>query len=176
MRVSLRPDPRKGVFETMLVLAGRPVELGAHLERLAASLHDLYRAKLPAATASTVAAAAAPLSCGRLRLTLTPTAAGLSSELTGAEVDPAAVFPGAERGVALRSFVVEGGLGAHKWADRRLLDAQQAQLGPDQLPLLVDEDGFVLEASRGSLFAVGAAALRTPPPTAASCPASPAPA
>src|SRR3954447_11852769 len=38
MPPSPHADPDRGVFETMLVLEGRPVELDAHLERLAASL------------------------------------------------------------------------------------------------------------------------------------------
>ncbi len=36
------PDPRKGVFETLLVLDGRPVEWDAHMARLRASLSALY--------------------------------------------------------------------------------------------------------------------------------------
>src|ERR1700709_2296469 len=46
-----RPDPARGVFETMLVLAGEPVELEAHLDRIEASLAALYGAGLPPAAA-----------------------------------------------------------------------------------------------------------------------------
>jgi branched-subunit amino acid aminotransferase/4-amino-4-deoxychorismate lyase len=37
-----RPDPQQGVFETLLVLNGRPIELDAHLARLEASLKALF--------------------------------------------------------------------------------------------------------------------------------------
>jgi para-aminobenzoate synthetase/4-amino-4-deoxychorismate lyase len=50
-----------------------------------------------------------------------------------------------------------GGLGAHKWRDRALL----AALPPTAL--LCDLDGAVLEAAWGSVFAVEADALVTPP-------------
>ena len=56
-----------------------------------------------------------------------------------------------------------GGLGAHKWADRSLLEGVQAGLPDDALPLIVDEDGAALEASRANVFAVRNGALFTPP-------------
>jgi para-aminobenzoate synthetase/4-amino-4-deoxychorismate lyase len=58
---------------------------------------------------------------------------------------------------------VPGGIGEHKWADRSLLDEAQAGLPADSLPLVVDEDGAVLEASRANLFAVRDGALFTAP-------------
>jgi para-aminobenzoate synthetase / 4-amino-4-deoxychorismate lyase len=65
--------------------------------------------------------------------------------------------------VALRTLPLPGGLGAHKWADRSLLDAAQAGLPADSLLLIVDTDGAVLEASRANLFAVRNGSLFTPP-------------
>ena len=65
--------------------------------------------------------------------------------------------------VSLRSLTLAGGLGAHKWADRSLLDEAQAGLPADTLPLLVDADGTVLEASRANVFAVREGRLLTPP-------------
>jgi len=62
---------------------------------------------------------------------------------------------------ALRSLPVPGGLGAHKWADRSLLD--HAQMSSSGLPLILDTDGSVLEAARANLFAVRDGALFTPP-------------
>ena len=47
--------------------------------------------------------------------------------------------------------------------DRSLLDEAQARLPADALPLIVDEDGAVLEASRANVFAVRDGALLTPP-------------
>jgi branched-subunit amino acid aminotransferase/4-amino-4-deoxychorismate lyase len=58
-------------------------------------------------------------------------------------------------------MVVEGGIGAHKWADRSLLAAAEAELAP-RVPLLRDGDGTVLEASRGNVFAVCDGVLVTP--------------
>ena len=46
---------------------------------------------------------------------------------------------------------VPGGLGGHKWADRRLLSALAAAGGE---PLLCDLDGLVLEAARANVFIV----------------------
>jgi para-aminobenzoate synthetase/4-amino-4-deoxychorismate lyase len=166
VRVSLTPDPRRGVFETMLVLDGKPVELDAHLERLAGSLMALYRQDLPSGAAGQVREGAGDLEHGKLRITIAPspaTEARLEIRVSAAPVDPAAVFPGPARGIALRGFSVEGGLGEHKWADRRLLEHAESDLSPGELPLLVDGDGAALEASRASLFAVSDDWLATPP-------------
>jgi para-aminobenzoate synthetase/4-amino-4-deoxychorismate lyase len=165
VRVSLTPDPRRGVFETMLVLGGEPVELDAHLERLAGSLATLYGEALPSDTADQVREGARDLEHGKLRITIAPSSSKgqPAMRVIAAPIDPAAVFPGLARGIALRSFSVEGGLGEHKWADRRLLERAESDLSPDELSLLVDRDGAVLEASRASLFAVGDGWLATPP-------------
>jgi para-aminobenzoate synthetase/4-amino-4-deoxychorismate lyase len=163
VRVSLRPDPSKGVFETLLVLDGHPVELEAHLERLAASLKALYGAELPRGTDASTRERAGEVQHGKLRLTVMPGSGGrLTTKITTTEVETARIFPAPERAVALRSIVVKGGLGAHKWADRRLLDRAGAD-SPAELPLLLDADGAVLEASRGSVFSSGEGYLATPP-------------
>jgi para-aminobenzoate synthetase/4-amino-4-deoxychorismate lyase len=47
---------------------------------------------------------------------------------------------------------VAGGLGRHKWADRRLLDALAASVPGE--PLLCDLDGVVLESARANVFIV----------------------
>lgn len=166
MRVSLTPDPRRGVFETMLVLAGTPVELDAHLERLAGSLIALYGKELPGDVADRVLEGAEGLEHGKLRIAIAPTGASevrLTMRIATAPVEPAAVFPGPGRGIALRSFTVEHGLGEHKWADRRLLEHAESGMPPGELALLVDVDGAALEASRASLFAIGNGWLATPP-------------
>jgi para-aminobenzoate synthetase/4-amino-4-deoxychorismate lyase len=163
VRITPRPDPRKGVFETMLVVGGEPVELDAHLERLTTSLGTLYEAELPRGASNEVLARARAICQGRLRLTVSPAVEGeLETEIATAEVGAEKIFPGPEDGVSLRSFVVDHGLGDHKWADRRLLEEAEAAQ-PGELPLVVDADGAVLEASRGSVFAVLAdGQLRTP--------------
>lgn len=147
----------------MLVLGGRPVELDAHLERLAASLRALYSAELPADVGKAIADDAQHVEHGKLRVTIDPRGGRLRASITTTEVESAKVFPSPERGIALRSFVVEEGLGPHKWADRRLLEKAAAEVPPGELPLLVDREGVALEASRGSLFSVAGRSVATPP-------------
>jgi para-aminobenzoate synthetase/4-amino-4-deoxychorismate lyase len=163
----------------MLVLDGRPIELDAHLERLAGSLMALYGEELPSGAADQVREGAGDLEHGKLRITVAPCLVDLvahsatkstrendsrlEARVVTAPVDRAAVFPGAARGVVLHRFNLEGGLGEHKWADRRLLEQAESALSPGELSLLVDGDGAALEASRGSLFAVGDGWLATPP-------------
>ena len=67
--------------------------------------------------------------------------------------------------VVLVPVVVEGGLGRHKWHDRRILVEQRMALGlgaAEQL-LIVDVDGAVLETERANVFAVCGSVVRTPP-------------
>lgn len=155
-------DPGRGVFETLLVLEGQPVELEAHLERIGASLARLYGAVPPRGLREQALARARPFATGRLRLTVAPSAHLPVVKIDASEIDPAIVFPTAERAVRLRHTSVPGGLGEHKWADRRLLARAEGRF-PGELPLLVDADGAVLEAARGSVFTVREEKLLTPP-------------
>jgi para-aminobenzoate synthetase / 4-amino-4-deoxychorismate lyase len=158
------PDPAQGVFETLLVIDGEPIELDAHLQRLAHSVRELYDAGLPAGARERVLADAAPLSTGRLRLTLTPGAHGeMTAETATAAVDPASIFPASERAIALRPVVIPGGLGCHKWADRSGLAELESGEGEDCLQLLLDVGDEVLEASRANVFAVEGDLVITPP-------------
>lgn len=158
----------------MLVIAGRAVELDAHLGRLSTSVETLYGSPLPEQARSTVADRAKEIERGKLRLTVVPAAgtprivesdraaaSSLRLAVDTEEVDASAIFPGPEQAASLRSSVVAGGLGEHKWADRDLLD-RLAAASPDELPLLLDADGAVLEASRASVFTVAAGQLLTP--------------
>jgi para-aminobenzoate synthetase/4-amino-4-deoxychorismate lyase len=177
MSATPHADPGRGVFETMLVLGGRPVELDAHIERLGASVAELYGAELPASARDAVLAEAGGTAHGKLRIAAIPSTGELVAHgqasspadprielrLSSEEIEPAAVFPGAERGIALRSVTVAGGLGEHKWADRGLLERIEAAFPPRQLALLLDSDGSVLEASRASVFRVEGGRLTTPP-------------
>lgn len=148
----------------MLVLDGQPIELDAHLGRMAASLAVLFGSKTPPEAGELVLEQALGIGLGRLRLTVAPNLDGdLGAEVASAEVDPAQVFPSPELSVALDSHVVKGGLGAHKWVDRRLVEAAEAAAPPGSVPVLVDGDGAVLEASRANVFLVLAGALITPP-------------
>ena len=77
----------------------------------------------------------------------------------GVSVTTGPVAGGYRRPVTLEPLVVAGGLGPHKWRDRRLLDARPA----DPAPLLVDADGSVLEAAWGNVWLLEGDCLVTPP-------------
>jgi para-aminobenzoate synthetase/4-amino-4-deoxychorismate lyase len=55
-----------------------------------------------------------------------------------------------------------GGLGAHKWRDRQLLDVLTSDHA-GAAPLLLDGDGSVLEAAWGNVFVLEGEVLLTPP-------------
>jgi len=156
-----QPDPAHGVFETMLVRDGRPLELDAHVARLGASVARLYGVPDVPGVADVVLDHARGLRLGRLRVTATPDVSGkIVTDVRRAPVRDTLVFPGYGSAVHLRPLSVAGGLGAHKWADRRILEA--AEVG-DAVPLVVDADDSVLEAARANLFVVEDGAIFTPP-------------
>ncbi len=144
------PNLHQGVFETLLVLDGRPVELEAHLARLDRSLTELF----PTLAGPRIALDA-PLEGDAVRIDVAPRGDCLEARISTREIER-------HDCVALRSIGVVGGLGAHKWADRSLLDEAQTALPDDALPLVVD-GGEALEASRANLFAVRGGVLSTPP-------------
>jgi para-aminobenzoate synthetase/4-amino-4-deoxychorismate lyase len=147
----------------MLVLDGSPIELDPHLRRLSASVRELFGAELPPGTRELVRERAAPLPVGRLRLTVAPRHDGsLGTAAVTAKVDPADLFPSWERAIALRPFVILGGLGKHKWADRDGLAWTEAGEAKGALPLVLDSGEEVLEASRANVFSVEDGALLTP--------------
>jgi para-aminobenzoate synthetase/4-amino-4-deoxychorismate lyase len=145
-----RPDPRAGVFETLLVRDRRPLEYERHLARLARSVSRLYGAELPAELPRELleAASAAPTAGVRMRLDARPVASrrevSIALQVTA--------LPDRAVPVRLVPRTVPGGLGEHKWIDRRLL-AALGFLGEGE-PLLCDLDGFVLETGRASVFCV----------------------
>lgn len=150
------PDRSQGLFETLLILAGEPVELDAHLGRLRAGLAALFGAEPAPGLPALVRERAAGIELGRMRIDAGPD--GALSALRTEDVDPAAFFPAWERGAALRSHPCDGGLGPHKWADRRRLDETAG--GP--VCLLLDRGDEVLEAGRGNVFAAREGVLKTP--------------
>jgi para-aminobenzoate synthetase/4-amino-4-deoxychorismate lyase len=168
-------DPAQGIFETLLVVEGRPIELDAHLARMTSSVRTLFDAQIGQEAEELLVKEASPIRLGRLRLTARPPEDGgrghgtdptsgrrsvdgnLMLAASSAEVEPSSIFPTAEQAVTLRSTEVPGGLGPHKWADRSLLERFDGDV-----PLLVDSDGAALEASRANLFAVRDGVLTTP--------------
>jgi para-aminobenzoate synthetase/4-amino-4-deoxychorismate lyase len=138
----------------MLVRDGEARDLAAHLARLRESVRELYDAELPSDLELGVQRAAAPHARARLRVLHTPTT-GVSLETHSLE-EREAPAP-----VGLSPVALPGGLGAHKWADRRLLDGLARRLGG--VPLVVDLDGEVLEAAHANVWAVEGRDLVTPP-------------
>jgi para-aminobenzoate synthetase / 4-amino-4-deoxychorismate lyase len=152
-----RPDPGLGVFETVLLEHGRPVGLERHLARLETSLGVLYGAALPptlAAGAQAAAAQAADAPRARMRILADP------AGMVRITVSPAG--PRRTDAAVLVPFALPGGLGAHKWRDRRLLEALTRVAG-GAVPLLVDTDGAVLEAAYANVWIVEGEELMTPP-------------
>jgi para-aminobenzoate synthetase / 4-amino-4-deoxychorismate lyase len=147
----------------MLVLDGSAIELDPHLRRLSASVRELFGAELPSGTRELVQERASSLPVGRLRLTVAPRDDGtLGAAAITATVDPEDLFPSWERAIALRPFVIPGGLGEHKWADRDGLAWTEASEAKGVLPLVLDSGEEVLEASRANVFAVEDGVLLTP--------------
>jgi para-aminobenzoate synthetase/4-amino-4-deoxychorismate lyase len=128
------------VFETLLLEHGEPVLLEEHLARLALSLRTLYGSAPPEDLCELTKQAAAGHDRARLRIDAIP---GEEAAVTVT----AAPLPSHVR---LRPVIVPGGLGAHKWRDRTLLEAHEAD-DPAAMPLLLDADGLVLETSRASI-------------------------
>ena len=156
-----RPDPAVGILETIAVLDGRALELGLHLERLRRSAAVLYgqaaAEEVDALARRARDAAAGATGRRRLRLGLGP---GRPPWLQALPVPGDGVFP--RHSLRLEPITVPGGLGAHKWADRRLLADAATDAGGAE-PLLVDLDGAVLESGNGNLFVVDGGTVVTPP-------------
>ncbi|MEI2701286.1 MAG: chorismate-binding protein [Baekduia sp.] len=139
-----RPGARSGVFTTLLADGGRALHVTEHLARLEASSRELYGRRLPDRIARRIRdAAASSFDQQRLRVTVLP-----NGEVT---IEAFTIETAAET-VSLTPVCLPGGLGAHKWADRRLVVAWEERTAPAE-PLFCDLDGTVLEASRWSVVA-----------------------
>jgi para-aminobenzoate synthetase/4-amino-4-deoxychorismate lyase len=144
-----RPDPSLGVFETVLVRGGVAHELDDHLDRLRRSLRELYGAELdPGLRAHTRALAQRCAEPTRLRIRWHDGTAAVDTSPAAPEpAEPATLAP----------LVLPGGLGAHKWNDRRTLDG----LGGEAL--ILDLSGEVLEAGAGAVVLAEGDRLVSPP-------------
>jgi para-aminobenzoate synthetase / 4-amino-4-deoxychorismate lyase len=143
-----RPEPALDVIETIRVCDGEPVWLEAHLARLDASCEMLGitpggdLARRIAATASRF------------------NACGLRIEVSGRGTTISTRRLPEWGAVSLAPIVLPGGLGAHKWADRRLI----LELSVDgRVPLFLDLDGTVLEAGHAAVALAVRGTLLVPP-------------
>jgi para-aminobenzoate synthetase / 4-amino-4-deoxychorismate lyase len=155
---ALLPRPAAGIFTSLLVREGVGYQLGDHLDRLAASALRLYGKDLPASLHDELAACLTKRPSGRLRITVRPLGGPLDATVEVVPIkDLAAVAD-------LVPVVVPRGIGAHKWADRRLLAGLASTAGAaDGTQLLIeDTNGDVLETDRASVFAVLDGAVCTP--------------
>lgn len=147
------PDASYGVFDTLLVRAGRAIDLDAHVGRLTSSVAELYAVPVDATgLAARIAADAEGMGLARMRTSYDPVRAAWQIDATTIEElepDPRTLTP-------LR---VPGGLGRHKWSDRRLVADLR---GADDV-LLVDEADGVLECGSANVFVVIAGEVVTPP-------------
>ncbi len=155
-------DPALGVFETLLIREGRPVELDRHMSRLAASTRTLYRADLDPELGERLRRAASDHRYARLRVDAVPQALGPAAiTIALSTLDPAEVSPAEE--TTLVTVAVPGGAGAHKLADRRWLAQVEAACDPGTRPLLVARSGALLESTRANVFVLRDGTLATPP-------------
>jgi para-aminobenzoate synthetase/4-amino-4-deoxychorismate lyase len=144
-----RPDPSLGVFTTVAVAGGAPVALAAHLRRLRRSVHELYGAAMPDVVIPPLPEA------GSVRIDAVPGGAAVAVTIVVRGPRPAAA-------PVLAPVVLPGGLGHHKWRDRRLIDRLALELGAT--PLFVDADGCVLETGVAAVLLREGDELIAPPP------------
>jgi para-aminobenzoate synthetase/4-amino-4-deoxychorismate lyase len=147
-----RPDPAGGIFETILVTDGAAPLLGAQLERLRASASALYGVEL--GDELTSVPGEVPAGTARMRVSYVP---GQAPRVDHGPRPPDPSY------MEIAPFVLPGGLGPHKWLDRTLLDAITAAAGERALPLLLDEDGSVLESVRMNVLIEDHGRLISPP-------------
>lgn len=153
--LSREVDVARGVFTTLLVLDGEPVDLEAHVARLDASVRAVYESTVRAGLEEAIRRKASGLmGTHRLRVDAVPAQGReVTVRLSTAELKrPAKAW-------RLVPQIVPGGLGQHKWVDRSAVGAT----GPDFDPLLIDVDGSVLESGRANVFVVLDDGVHTPP-------------
>ncbi|MGH3565693.1 MAG: aminodeoxychorismate synthase component I [Pseudonocardia sp.] len=171
-RVGLaRPDG--GLFETLLVLDGRPRRLADHVRRLRTSYVECYGVPLVADVAAAVTMAIARIRSGtridadgrpgplRVRVDASPGEPGRVCAVA-VPCDPPVPLH-AQPGLVLRAHRLgPAGSERHKFADRRWIDVVETGLSPGEAALLVDDAGRLLECTRSSVFVVRAGRVSTP--------------
>jgi para-aminobenzoate synthetase/4-amino-4-deoxychorismate lyase len=144
-----RPDPARGVFETLLVADGVCVAVQRHLHRLRRSCEILgfdVRDDLE----NDLERLTAPLVSARVRIAV---------DRWGTRITTGAL-PEQPAWTLVRPVVLPGGLGVHKWSDRTLIDAHSAR---GRTPLFCDLDGHVLEAGYAAVLLCERSTIVAPP-------------
>jgi para-aminobenzoate synthetase / 4-amino-4-deoxychorismate lyase len=147
------PDLTLGVFETVLVRDGCVQALDQHLSRLSASVAECYGASLPDDVDRRVRS-----EVGRLSGTHRVRVSAIGATIT-IDSEPVSAPPTHEL-VQLTPIMVSGGLGPHKWCDRRLLKALSAD---GAVPLLLDDGDELLEAAWANVWIIEGRRIVTPP-------------
>ena len=150
-----RADVSLGIYDTVLVTDGVAADVEAHVARLDSSVRAVYGQTVRAGLEEAVHRKAAGLpGRHRLRIDAVPLGDDVLVRMTVRpildDVDAWTLVP----------RVIAGGLGPHKWSDRRALDHDAR---PDLDLLVLDDDGSVLETGRASLFVVHDDGVLTPP-------------
>jgi para-aminobenzoate synthetase / 4-amino-4-deoxychorismate lyase len=153
-------DPAEGIFETLLVVDGRPRRLADHLRRLQRSYWEVYGHPLTADVPAAIGAAVRERP-GHLRVRVDARPGQGHVDVAVRPCAPPA--PVAEQpGLFLRPVRVAT-CAPHKFADRRAFDRIEAALPPGTLPLLTDAAGLLLESSRSCVGVVRDGTLSVPP-------------
>ncbi|MGA9102949.1 aminodeoxychorismate synthase component I [Aeromicrobium sp.] len=155
-----RADLSLGIFDTVLVVDGVASDVEAHVARLDSSVRAVYGQTVRAGLEEAVHRKAEGLpGRHRLRIDAVPLGTDVLVRMTARPIlDDADAW-------VLVPRVIVGGLGQHKWTDRRAL-AQHGRPGSarhDGDVLVLDDDGSVLETGRASVFLVHDDGVHTPP-------------
>src|SRR5208283_916176 len=107
----------------------------------------------PRLGAEVIETAAAWPGRARLRVRVHPAASGEVSFEISAQQAPEAFSGSPDQAVSLVPAVVRGGLGRHKWHDRRALSERRGELSlrPHEQLLIVDEEAVVLETEQANI-------------------------
>jgi branched-subunit amino acid aminotransferase/4-amino-4-deoxychorismate lyase len=156
---SSRADPAKGIFETLLVAGGRAIELDAHVRRFRRSLSALYGVDAGPELEDEIARESSRHDTpARLRVIFAPGSAD-PFVLDASSAPDSLLSVQAHEPLDARLLTLPGGLGAHKWCDRTLLESP----GERRVPILCDADGLVLEAGHANVVLVEANRIATSP-------------
>jgi branched-subunit amino acid aminotransferase/4-amino-4-deoxychorismate lyase len=156
-----RPDPSRGLVETLLVIDGHGVLWRRHRERLHASARALYGTEPGHGTDRAVARAAERHPLARMRVRAVPGRDGELAVTAEAEpIDAGIVLGDGDPDLAL--VRVSRGFGRHKLLDRRWLEKLESSVPRGARPLLVSTDDHVLETTRANVIALRGGELETP--------------